>query len=223
MYKSLLHPPNFNLEDVQNWGWHEALLESGSSCDFRDGLDVKFNNKIGTALTALRLSLLPLDTGGDNECYSIEHGDEDLEDENGEETYQINGLELPFTGAHYRFAMNKRDGAIFAQDLLNPKSAAEKHIQENLPQDQLPRLSRLSDIMWSYWLRSNPDPQNLDYYFVNNVRNDETLPLISRALRNHRMTKVPYWPGLQLEMDSAEAQAILGKLSRIRHCLSYRN
>jgi hypothetical protein len=106
--------------------------------------------------------------------------------------------------------MNKKGGAIFAQNLQKPEAAAMENLAEDIPEDQLPHLSRASDIMYAYWAYNNPDPKKIYNYFVNHVVNDETIPLVARALRNHNLDHVPYWPGLRLKMHQDEAEAILG-------------
>ena len=214
-----------NPDELHNWGWHQAAYPPEINCDFRDELALGTENRIGTALTTLGLSLLPATAGGDNECFSVEHFDETLVDENGEEvplkdqSYSIDDRTYPCTGAYYRFAMNKRGGAIFVQSLQKPESAAKENLGGDVPKDKLPQLNRASDVMWGYWVRSNSRPQNLYNYFVNHVRNDETLPLIARALKNHGMNQVPYWPGLELSMHTEDAEAILGKFYVMLHYL----
>jgi hypothetical protein len=49
--------------------------------------------------------------------------------------------------------------------------------------------------MFAFWLRNNPDPKNLKYYIVNDVRNDETMPIIVSLLAGRGITTVPFWPG----------------------------
>ncbi|KAJ4326111.1 hypothetical protein N0V94_000273 [Neodidymelliopsis sp. IMI 364377] len=194
-------------KELETWGWTQASYSEEENCDFRDTMDLEINNRIGTALSSLGLSLQPKPIGT-NECYSIEHFDETWE-ENGdpveveEQDYEVDGRIYPCTGAYYRFATNKAGGAIFAQNLLKPQSAAEEHFGGGLPADQLPQLSRASDVMWGYWIRNNPDVKNLRFWFANFVKNDVTLPLLSRALKNHGLNKMPYWPGLELKIDSS--------------------
>jgi hypothetical protein len=179
-------------------------------------MDLEISNRIGTTLSSLDLSLLPKPAGS-NECYSIEHYDDTWE-ENGDpveiedQDYEVDGRIYPCTGAYYRFAMNKAGGAIFAQNLLKPQSAAEERFEGGLP-DDLPELSRASDVMWGYWVRNNPNVKGLKFWIVNYVNNEVTLTLLSRALKNHGLNKMPYWPGLELKIDSEDARAILGESS----------
>ena len=209
----LIHNP----DDLLNWGWHEATYDASFSCDFRDDLGINAKNRIGTALAALGLSPLPVGSGGDNECHSIEHFDETLLDADGEQLpiqdqhYRINDRSFPATGAYYRFAINKKGAAIFAQNFQKPSVAAAEHLEHEIAADDLPHLSRASDILWAYWSRNNDNPRGVYYYFVNYVRNEQTLPLVARALRNRGLDKVPYWPGLRMQMHEDEAEVILGE------------
>lgn len=107
-----------------------------------------------------------------------------------DQIYQINDDKYPCTGAFYRFTMNKKGGAIFAQALLSPRAAAYKNNINVQGGDKLPHLQRASDILWSYWYRDNPDPRKLWAFFVNYVRNEETLPLIARIMRKYRYKMV---------------------------------
>jgi hypothetical protein len=64
--------------------------------------------------------------------------------------------------------------------LENPLHAANNNWEYQDPDDtNLPQLRRASDIMFAFWLRNNPGPKNLKYYIVNDVRNDETMPIIA--------------------------------------------
>lgn len=69
--------------------------------------------------------------------------------------------------------------------------------------------------MAAYWLRHNPNPQNLRFWFVNHVVNEDTVPLIALILHNTHTEQseltVPYWPGALYEAQSTEFQALLGK------------
>lgn len=49
--------------------------------------------------------------------------------------------------------------------------------------EELPKLRRPSDIMAAYWLRGNTSPKGLKYYFVLDIRNEETLPVITSVLK----------------------------------------
>jgi hypothetical protein len=97
--------------------------------------------------------------------------------------------------------------------LENPLHAANNNWEYQDPDDtNLPQLRRASDIMFAFWLRNNPDPKNLKYYIVNDVRKDETMPIIVSLLAGRGITTVPFWPGrVALKMgDQDFAKVVLG-------------
>jgi hypothetical protein len=96
--------------------------------------------------------------------------------------------------------------------LENPHHAADFNWQDQDPNDtNLPQLRRASDLMFAYWLRNNPDPKNLRYYIVNDVRNDDTMPIIVSVLTRRGYTTVPFWPGVTLKIGNGDfAKAVLG-------------
>ena len=65
--------------------------------------------------------------------------------------------------------------------------------------------------MMAFWLRGNFDPKNLKYYLVFNIQNKKTVALISRVLKNHDLSEVPYWPGVVANMYDEEGPALLGE------------
>jgi hypothetical protein len=97
--------------------------------------------------------------------------------------------------------------------LENPLHAAHNNWEYQDPDDiNLPQLRRASDIMFAFWLRKTPDPKNLKYYIVNDVRNDETMPIIVSLLVGRGITTVPFWAGrVALKMwDQDFAKVVLG-------------
>ncbi|KAH6858617.1 hypothetical protein B0T12DRAFT_163164 [Alternaria alternata] len=171
---------------------------------------------IEVALTALGLSTTPMKDGGKNIGISIEHNDDQLKYEDGEEVpideqnYEVDGKTYPNTGAWFRFTLNPEQGVIFGQDFLGPKAAAKENLDWDVKKEELPKLSIASDILAAYWLRS-PTPKNLKYWFGQDVTNEDTVPIIIKILLNHGYTEgVPTWPGLQLNMPSEEALVLLG-------------
>jgi hypothetical protein len=175
----------------------------------------------------LGLSITSKSRGGDNMCYSIEHNGKDDEDSEGE--YFVNGRKYQVRSVYIsrinpsslarilvdidpyaRFGINHVGGAIFGQNFQAPKYAAKEIWGRDPRPDELPALRLASDIMWAYWIRDNPNVGNLKYYIANHIQNADTGALMARILR---AKKVPAstWPGLELKMDTDEAQALLGK------------
>jgi hypothetical protein len=71
-------------EELQTWFWHNGYYEQGWECDFE-------RMRLGATFTGLGLNAKPMfddeddPAGGDNECFSINHYDEnDVEDPDAE-------------------------------------------------------------------------------------------------------------------------------------------
>jgi hypothetical protein len=71
--------------------------------------------------------------------------------------------------------------------------------------------------MMAYWLRNNPNPKNLRYYFALNVQEDATQPLVAKILQDKGHVDLPVWPGLEVLKGSKEFDILLGE-----HCRSRR-
>lgn len=71
------------------WQWYESQMDQ-FNCFFGDTGPAHwvFYRKVETAFNDLGLDLFPRSMGGHNTCYSVEHGKEDLLDENGDEYEQ---------------------------------------------------------------------------------------------------------------------------------------
>jgi hypothetical protein len=102
--------------------------------------------------------------------------------------------------------------AIFAQFLKKPSVAAAENWGRTPGQHELPQLHHASDIIWAYWIRDNPSPDELQYYVVNHVQNAETLPLIARVAREKGRQQLPFWTTrIILKSGEHAFNAILGK------------
>ncbi|KAH9863562.1 hypothetical protein J1614_009494 [Plenodomus biglobosus] len=204
--------------DLNTWYWKEGYY-SQENCFFgdADSPDPEVAHaRIESALRSLGLDIFPATRGGQNTCYSIEHFDENARDSDGDEIevdeqhYVVNGQLRQATGAHYRFGLNRRDGAMYIQSLLNPATGAEHNWDHDISLDELPSLRQASDVIFAFWLRQNPDPKNIKYYFVNQVINEDTVPLVKSILKKKRLDRVPYWPGVVLPWQSGEAAVLIG-------------
>jgi hypothetical protein len=100
---------------------------------------------------------------------------------------------------------------IFGHYFESPLTAAQENWAVDPTEDDLPKLKRASDIMTTFWLRGNNNPENLRYYLVCQVQNAETTPLIARILKNANLDKVPRWPGYVVHMSDEAGDALLGK------------
>lgn len=69
--------------------------------------------------------------------------------------------------------------------------------------------------MWGKWVEGNPNVKNLQWYIAHNVVNDETSPIVTRALRK-KLSKLSLWPGTVFDKkkDVVEFQALIGESGR---------
>jgi len=75
---------DLHLAELRNWFWHEAYYDPEINCHFSDDFaNVEIQNRIEAALSALGLDTKPVEFGGKNKCYSIEHMEEDAVDDDG--------------------------------------------------------------------------------------------------------------------------------------------
>ncbi|KAH7082347.1 hypothetical protein FB567DRAFT_605713 [Paraphoma chrysanthemicola] len=185
--------------ELATWGWLDTVYNH----DFRDE-EAGTAHHIGTALKALGLSQTPKILGGNIQGYSIEHGEEtfdesDPDDSDDELTiwdiiYKVGDREYHSTGAKVRFGMDGLGGAIYAQDLESPRTAANDNWPYVPPNDQLPALRLASDVLWGYW-------------------NAETLRLMASIFAQKELPDIPTWPGIELSTtgpDAAAGEALLG-------------
>jgi hypothetical protein len=96
-------------------------------------------------------------------------------------------LESPRTGARQNWYANKRD----------PDPAL------------LPRLRSLSDVLWGFWNRDNPNIKNIRYFFMLGISNDETNQVIASCLKKAKK-ELSEWPGTSFKTDTDEGHALLG-------------
>jgi hypothetical protein len=66
--------------------------------------------------------------------------------------------------------------------------------------------------MAAYWLRGNTSPKGLTYYSALDIRNEETLPVITSVLKKKTgQTMMPKWPGLKVWISEEEGHVLLGE------------
>ncbi|KAL8735799.1 MAG: hypothetical protein Q9166_000663 [cf. Caloplaca sp. 2 TL-2023] len=74
----------------------------------------------------------------------------------------------------------------------------------------IPRLHRLSDVLWYEWKDLADHPESLRYYAVEDVENAVTSDLMDEICKAYRKTSdVPWAQRLTFDMDSEEGQALL--------------
>lgn len=103
--------------------------------------------------------------------------------------------------------------AIIGLYLDAPKSAASRNWYGNKKDPDtalLPQLRALSDVLWGFWNRDNPNIQNIRYFFMLGISNDMTNKIIASCL--HKAGKeLSEWPGTSFMADTDEGHALIGK------------
>ncbi|KAI8933919.1 hypothetical protein NX059_009612 [Plenodomus lindquistii] len=199
----------WTIRDFRTWYWFESEYAQ-DNCYFGGAAD------IGPALEGLGLNIHPKDQGGDTICYSIEHVDDNDKNSEGEaepemQQYHVGGKEYTATGAYYRFGINHKSGAIIGRMSESPYYAAETNWDRTPNIDELPALRLGSDIVHAYWLKDNPSPQNLRYYFATNIQNADTLAMIASVLKTKGIhDDIPLWPGVEVHYEEPEFEMLLG-------------
>lgn len=198
-------------KELATWFWHVDKWYDGWFCDFeRIGLKQSFLAQGLNARPAFDDDGKPAD--GHNECFSLKHFADRDSRLYQDQKYYVNGKEYSATGAFYQFAMNRVDGAIIAKNINSPSNAvldAPSWGRKAKP-GELPELRFLSDIYWGYWIRGNPNVRNIRVYGAENVVNDATVLLVSRALRNNKVQGLAPWPGTSFSAGSEEGKALIG-------------
>lgn len=100
---------------------------------------------------------------------------------------------------------------IFGQYLLSAPHAAEEYWYRKPKVDELPELRAMSDVMWGWWNRDNPNIRNIRYFWMQQIANEDTLQLIASALKNAKK-ELRGWPGTTFDLNSKEGQALLGTI-----------
>ncbi|KAF1928401.1 uncharacterized protein M421DRAFT_92650 [Didymella exigua CBS 183.55] len=207
--------------ELAKWGYREQ--PAMSHCNFED---------IGDALNALKISTLSEPEGGLNSCYKVRHSyEDDYRDLDGgviseeDQTYTVEEKTYRMTDAHAIIGANTLSGVIFFVDFRSASHAAGSLWYPEIPTaETLPKLRAISDISWAFWNRAwekrsgkNRDLGNINFFVVHNIVNEKTNQLIEKALQvyeppegQQRLTELPEWPGLILDVESEPGKALLG-------------
>ncbi|KAF2749730.1 hypothetical protein M011DRAFT_397773 [Sporormia fimetaria CBS 119925] len=188
---------------MNQWNWHE-ISDSQTNCN------IETRWEFPEMLTRLRLDGRSKSSGGQNECFTVQHQDGNTPVIN--QFYQAEGKQYRATGAHYSFGINKRDGAIYNFYVTSAPSAAKSNWygeKRDAAKDDLPKLRALSDILWGYWLQNNLNVRNIKYFFMVGISNDMTNKIMASALKNAGK-QLSEWPGTKFPTHTDEGKALLG-------------
>ncbi|KAH7071743.1 hypothetical protein FB567DRAFT_612413 [Paraphoma chrysanthemicola] len=197
-------------QELHEWYWRESNPRS-YACQFNG------HWQFADTLRALGLNSKSTVDGGDNACYKIEHWDSSKQ-ENGKQVpvinqwYRADNTDFRATGGHYEFGMNTKGGAIFGLFLESPKTGASSNWYGNSKDPDptlLPRLRSLSDVLWGFWNRDNPNIKNIRYFFMLGISNEATNQVIASCLQKANK-ELCEWPGTEFKTDTDQGHAILG-------------
>jgi hypothetical protein len=114
------------------------------------------------------------------------------------------------TGAYFYIAVNPQ-GGIMVQNTLGPRQAADNTHPNTFPDDELPHLQKLSDMIWAMWELHIPPEQhaNLDFFMSLGISNPTSAAIIRRALDSEGqvLSTTPY----RFDPASDGGLAILGE------------
>jgi hypothetical protein len=96
------------------------------------------------------------------------------------------------------------------QNVLGPRAAADNTHPNNFPDNELPHLQKLSDMMWAMWeMHILPQQRgNLDFFMSLGINNPTSASIIRRALdsEGQALSTTPY----RFDPTSDGGLAILG-------------
>jgi hypothetical protein len=95
-------------------------------------------------------------------------------------------------------------------NLENPLVGTKYNWDRLAMSSELLELRFCSDILWGYWVHNNPNVKSLRVYGAHNVVNEDTAPLIVRALTKNGHERITGWPGVSFDITNPEGQALIG-------------
>ncbi|KAF2799811.1 hypothetical protein K505DRAFT_230244, partial [Melanomma pulvis-pyrius CBS 109.77] len=171
---------------------------------------------IGHVLRDMKVSDKAREHGGKNEVMFLQHGHDDAYHELIEEPYQVNGQWYHVSKSHFPETpqhSSSRFQVIIAMDREGPKAAANDR-EPKVPESELPKISRGSDIQWALWENATESVghlTNIKTFFSLTTVNVVSQSLIVRAL-NQRHVELSPFPGYRFTPEDEEGQVLLGKL-----------
>lgn len=96
-------------------------------------------------------------------------------------------------------------------DRKSPQSAGSQR-SPRIQGDELPDLQSFSDLAWLKWKAvSGNAPSTMRYFASISITNIETRGILSKVLDKASFTEVPAWPGHDVDANTEEGAALLGK------------
>ncbi|KAH7096056.1 hypothetical protein FB567DRAFT_602176 [Paraphoma chrysanthemicola] len=133
------------------------------------------------------------------------------------------GQSRRMTGAYFYLAVNPQ-GGILVQNILGPSAASQNTHPNSFPDDELPHMRALSDMMWAMYSYYVPETEwaKLNFIMSLGINNPTSLGIIRRALDTvgQELSGAP----LKFEPESEGGLALLGSPNgaRVAHLLTQR-
>ncbi|KAL8772420.1 MAG: hypothetical protein Q9209_002371 [Squamulea sp. 1 TL-2023] len=116
--------------------------------------------------------------------------------------------------AHYEVYYVPQWNAMISADTRSPKYMVQWindfKVSATEANKRIPPLNRQSDVMWAVWKTVAKFPNDLRYIGRDSIINDDTWGIMNDIFEKGQTKKPLTWPGLTFEIDTEEAQALLG-------------
>ncbi|KAH3950585.1 hypothetical protein HBI56_204730 [Parastagonospora nodorum] len=193
--------------ELGKWGYSRDTQDEERNeytCNFaRYGMRPAFRD--------LNIDMRPVEHGGPNHCFSVQH----------RAGPSIKNYPME-TGGFARIGINVVSGIIYFLARSSPEVPAEAYWDvDEVSSDALPKLRSSSDLTWASWNQiagGTNNLQNIKYFIAMQITNDETLEIVPRALKAMGVSdgQAKLWPGTgftvgaENETEKEAADALIG-------------
>lgn len=168
-------------------------------------------------LRAIGVSDKSTKNGGSIQIVKITHGDGDANGGgygptpyNRQPKYTVNGRSYRVSGSEYTFGFDP-SGVLLALNRKSPQFAGgqrDPRVQGN----DLPELQSFSDVAWLKWKEATGStPSSMRYFASLSISNSDTRGIMYTVLTNAKFNEVPAWPGHDVDANTEDGAALLGK------------
>lgn len=169
------------------------------------------------ALRAIGVSDKTTQDGGSIQLLRVTHGDGDANaggfgpaPYDAQPPYTANGRSYRVSGSEYTFGIDT-SGVLLALDRKSPRFAGGKRAPR-VEDAGLPELQSFSDVAWLKWKEiTGSAPTAMRYFASLAIKNDETRGILNIVLTRAGFAEIPAWPGYDVDPDTEDGAALLGK------------
>ena len=195
---------------MTNWAWKDSPVpESSYHFDKAWGVD--------HVLRAIGVSDKATKNGGSIQVVKVIHGDGEANGGgygptpyNSQPQYKVGSRSYRVTGSEYTFGFDT-SGVLLAMDRKSPQYAGSQR-NPKIQGNDLPDLQSFSDVAWLKWKAVTGNaPSSMRYFASISITNLETRGIISKVLDKAAYREVPAWPGHEVDANTEQGAALLGK------------